>query len=359
MIDYSARQKYLDNLTKKEAEKKHQELLTTFFRQGEKGQDFNRKIGDALVKIWKRIPEQIKLPEVFNIRGDVSISRIPPVRIDNLNQLELYFQDLGEKFDEFKRAYTTGRKLDEGKKLSFEVNNLKELEKYFTMLSQQFSSLTTAISKMPPPNIALPKIELPKQEKQTLDPKVLDLLTTLQRQIEQMQIPPLSLPKITFPKPEPIDFSEVVMAIEDLKKSSSDTNIGDLTGVLRRIEAGIASLVNRPQMTPQPVTNVWLNPNQGFLKTTDNTVGITATTLPGYGQLIDRRSILIYNNSSKTIYIGGSDVTVANGLPVPAASYAPPIDAGYNLPVYGVASTNGNSVRVIEISKDQSGSIQE
>jgi hypothetical protein len=112
-------------------------------------------------------------------------------------------------------------------------------------------------------------------------------------------------------------------------------------------------------MVPQPVTNININALQGFVKTTSTTVGTTAVTLPSYGQLFNRRSVMVYNNSANTIYVGGSDVTTANGIPVPASSYSPIFDAGYNMKVYGIAGTGGNDIRVLEVSKDQTGNVQE
>ena len=112
-------------------------------------------------------------------------------------------------------------------------------------------------------------------------------------------------------------------------------------------------------MTPQPVTNVTLNGLQGNIKTTSATVGSTVAQLPSYGQLFNRRAIVIYNNSAVTIYIGGSDVTTSNGMPVPANSYSPILDAGYNMVMYGIAASGSNNVRVLEVSKDKSDTIQQ
>lgn len=110
-----------------------------------------------------------------------------------------------------------------------------------------------------------------------------------------------------------------------------------------------------PQMIPTPVTNVWLNALNGFINTTATTVTTSRTVLPGYGNLFDRRALQIYNNdSSATLYIGGSNVTTTNGLPVPPLSFSPSIDAGYKMQVYGVSTTSIN-VRVIEVSKSQAG----
>ena len=65
---------------------------------------------------------------------------------------------------------------------------------------------------------------------------------------------------------------------------------------------------------------------------------------------------MVYNNSSTvTIFIGGSDVTATNGLPVPPKSYSPPIDAGVKMILYAVTSSSTANVRVLEISNDRIG----
>lgn len=200
------------------------------------------------------------------------------------------------------------------------ITNFKDLEKYFGNIETQLRMLTHAISSVPQQKIDFPKLEIPKAEK--------------------------------------IDFTSVTEAIQSLEGVLNKSTDSDSLPVLRDIKKSIQSLVERPQMTPTPVTNVTLNPLNGFVKTTSATVGTSATSLPGYGQLFNRRAVVIYNNSANTIYIGGSDVTTSNGMPVPANSYSPILDAGYSLLVYGIAAQS-NNVRVLEISKDKSDTIQQ
>lgn len=142
---------------------------------------------------------------------------------------------------------------------------------------------------------------------------------------------------------------EIVNAIKEIKLETSDIAFPD----------SIAINNFPPTKTPQPVTNININALQGFVHTTSATIGTSITQLPEYGQLFNRRALIIYNNSLNMIYVGGSDVTTANGMPIPANSYSSPIDAGYNLIVYGIASQNGNNVRVMEISKDKSDTVQQ
>ena len=110
-----------------------------------------------------------------------------------------------------------------------------------------------------------------------------------------------------------------------------------------------------PQRVANPVTHISINSLRGFVKTTSATVTSTLTTLPSYGVLDDRRSIIVYNNSSNTIYIGGSDVTDNNGMPVPTSSFSPILDCGKDMILYGIATTGSNNVRIMEVSDEASG----
>jgi len=76
------------------------------------------------------------------------------------------------------------------------------------------------------------------------------------------------------------------------------------------------------------------------------TVGTTPTALPATA-LADRRYLLIYNNSSATIYVGHSTVTTGTGIPIIAkASLSLSLDAGVIL--YGIEATGSRNVRVLE-----------
>ena len=201
------------------------------------------------------------------------------------------------------------------------ITNLSELGSYFQSLEQKLTIWAQASSTAQPPHIEFPKFDFPKQT--------------------------------------PIDFSEVTTAIQSLEKALQGREKSSDTAILRRMADNLAEYTSRPTMTTPPVTNINLNALQGVFKTTAATVGTTLTTLPTYGQLDARRTLIVYNNSANTIYLGGSDVTVANGTPLLSSSYSPPVDAGYNMILYGIAATSGNNVRVMEVSKDVSGNIQE
>ena len=201
------------------------------------------------------------------------------------------------------------------------INNLSGLERKLEDLATQFRSLTLAISSIPQQKIEFPKLEMPKSEK--------------------------------------IDFSPIVEAVQELETALGKRTDGDTVPAIRDLKKVMQAIADKPTFTPNPVTNVNINALKGLVKTSAVTVGTTLTKLPAYGQLFARRAVVIYNNSANTIYVGGSDVTVSNGIPVPAASYSNIFDAGYNMIVYGIAATSNNDIRVMEVSSDTSGNVQE
>lgn len=200
------------------------------------------------------------------------------------------------------------------------ITNLADLEQYFTKLESQISRMVAAVSMIPQQKIELPRIEFPKIEVPGMDPKLTKAITGIERHFTKGQ------------------------------------NNEDMIDALFQIRQGIQALVERPQMTPAPVTHVSVNSLSGVMQATTVTVGTSATLLPN-AALPNRRSMLVYNASANTIYLGGSTVAVAGtgqGLPVLTLSYAPSLDAGINLPVYAIAAAP-STVNVLEISDEASG----
>lgn len=80
------------------------------------------------------------------------------------------------------------------------------------------------------------------------------------------------------------------------------------------------------------------------------TVGVTATQVDG--NAIYQSHLKVRNNdSTKTLYIGGPDVTTANGLPVDKL-----VTMDFDLPpgeaVYMVSTDAGHSVSWLRITQD-------
>lgn len=81
------------------------------------------------------------------------------------------------------------------------------------------------------------------------------------------------------------------------------------------------------------------------------TVATTATRLDTVSES-DRStsSFAFYNGSDATVYVGGSTVTTATGLPVPTLSWSPGFELEANEAMYGIVAAATKDVRVIETS---------
>lgn len=170
-------------------------------------------------------------------------------------------------------------------------------------------------------------------------------------------------PKFTFPKE--ISVKEAEDIIEAYKKGTQilSDDLVALSEVIKTRDSSVPTngkgeievVVSNfpPQHIPTPVTNININSLKGVPKSTLVSVGTSATPLPAT-PLTQRRSLILFNDSANTIYMGGADVTTADGLPVTTQTYSPPIDAGQYMIVYAIAESASN-VRVFEVSNNQEG----
>jgi len=351
MIDPLLRAKYAEQLSRNKSDtfvkevsnrvndsikvqKDTNRILSILEENQKKEAELFSKLGKALALIFNKIPGATYLPKVFQVRGSVDITN--PVTIEET-------------------VSVTGKVKVINPVTEMTIKNFPDFEQYFTNLSKRI------VIPQPLDTVSIDNWDMMGAYTKSIEDK-LDNLTQAIQSIPQPKEPKIEFPKIEFPKsepPQPIDLSPIVDGLSELKELFEDQPKSDDTAILRKIQESLQSLASRPVMTPQPVTNITLNGLQGFIKTTDNTVGMTATSLPNYGQLFNRRAVQIYNNSANTIYVGGSDVTISNGIPVTAGSFSAIFDAGYNMVLYGIAATNGNDVRTLEVSKDQTQNIQE
>lgn len=85
----------------------------------------------------------------------------------------------------------------------------------------------------------------------------------------------------------------------------------------------------------------------GKAVTTLVTVSGGPTLLPSV-PLRGRKDFLVYNDDIDTVFIGGADVTAANGIPVPTGgSFG--FQAG-RVEIYALVSGTNQDVRVLEVS---------
>lgn len=233
-------------------------------------------------------------------------------------------------------------------------------------------------------------IDIPPAPKPPVDPypkAILTAINSLQVSVQRLN---KSITKVEVtnppPPPSPVDLSPLSRSLDELKQEIvvilRDNNKNDVTAPAQENQTSAMILdslveihqslerlnnkeINFPksielsnfrQWIPTPVTNFNINPLRGVIHTTSATVTTALTVLPTYGVLANRRSVSLYNNSSSvTIYIGGSDVTATNGLPVPPLSYSPAFDFGTKMILYGVTSSSSADVRVMELSNDRAG----
>lgn len=197
--------------------------------------------------------------------------------------------------------------------------------------------------------------------------KKIDKINDFQKEVSSLSG---AIGKLSSVKPSEVNFDKVINSIEKLgfkldKEDKSEDRTDELIEAIKGIEIGKTEIefpehINvgnfPPQLTPQPVTNININPLRGFIHTTAQTLTSSLATIPAYGVLDNRRSVQFYNNSSTvTVYMGGSDVTSSTGIPVPPKSYSPVIDAGIRMVLYGVTSSSTADIRVMETSMDAIG----
>src|ERR1035437_437194 len=132
-----------------------------------------------------------------------------------------------------------------------EIKNQQDLSRYFASLEKRIVELGANFKslKLELPKIDFPKIDIPRMEPAKLDPKMVSVLEKLSSKIESIKSQETSFPKSITVDNFPATY------------------------------------------IPTPATNININPLQGVIKTTATTVGTTLTSLPGYGQLFNRRSL--------------------------------------------------------------------
>jgi hypothetical protein len=60
------------------------------------------------------------------------------------------------------------------------------------------------------------------------------------------------------------------------------------------------------------------------------------------------QAIAVYNNGASTVYLGGSTVTTATGVPVAASSWGPGMELSISDQLYGIVASGTVEVRVLE-----------
>jgi len=248
------------------------------------------------------------------------------------------------------------------------IQQSTHIQALLTEAVQSIRDLDNAISRIKFESPILQKVE--GKVGVTSLPKIYDFerivkqLVSVQNSIQEvrnsignikLEVPVKKEKEIRFPEfPKQFSLSEskeILAALSNLQQE-----IQNLPKNIPQVEFPNSISVDNfpPQKYPMPVTHVSINGLRGYVKSRSITVSDSVTPLPDE-VLANRRSLVIYNNSSVTVFIGGSDVTTTNGMPVPASSYSPALDASSNLILYGIVSTGTANVRVLEASDEASG----
>lgn len=90
-----------------------------------------------------------------------------------------------------------------------------------------------------------------------------------------------------------------------------------------------------------------LNPLAGSVLTTLVAMGTAGTAAIPTTALSGRKALIAYNSGTTTVYIGGSGVSTASGIPIPINSYTPSFDLGTGV-LYGIGG--GGTLTALEIS---------
>lgn len=239
------------------------------------------------------------------------------------------------------------------------VEQAGKLRAYLNAVNGQLESLKTAIEKI---RLTIPEVQtvrgtvkVSEMPESKVWREISGQLANLELAVSniKLEVPPQQ--EIKIPEmPKSFSITEAKQLIKKLDTISE--KLDELPRSFPSFEFPQSISVDNfpPVKAPTPVTHMSINSLAGFAKSRAITVSTTPTPLPDE-VLAYRRSLVIYNNAASTIYVGGSDVTATNGMPVPATSYSPAFDAGPKMIVYAVTASGTANVRVLELSDENSG----
>lgn len=296
---------------------------------------------------------------IETVASNVARTEVFKVRIANEKAYGDYFNKILQRIDNLNSTIKNLPKIDMGDSpASLTIQTMSEAT--INRLSSQLEGVKQAVLANKPQQVAAPKLQKvevinPTRTQEFPLQQFLKGLDSLEQAINKIKLDVPQAQEIKFPEmPKQMSMVEgaaLLKALEGLTKK-----VDALPKSFPTIDIpNKVSITNfPPQKYPNPVTHMSINALNGFAKTSSVTVTTALTPLPGE-VLAYRRSLVIYNNSSVVVEIGGSDFTFGTGMPIPANSYSPAFDAGQALIVYGRVSTGSANVRVLEVSDEHSG----
>lgn len=215
------------------------------------------------------------------------------------------------------------------------VSALSEIKKTLSGLPKQFPK---------PKDVVIPEQkDFPTSFSLRESNQILSALSEIKKELGRL---PRQFPKQEATK---IDLKPLTKEIKAVQKAVDSIKFPDV-----EIPSSVEISNFPPQRIPKPATSININSLRGPVLATQVTVAATATATPTTS-ISQRRSLIIYNNSSQTVYLGDENVNTNDGFPVPASQYSPPMDLGDNVELYAIVSSGTADVRIFEASMDGQG----
>lgn len=263
-------------------------------------------------------------------------------RITNLENLSIdNIEDLASAFNELDPIL---------KNLKVSTQSGKQTVGLLTRLTQQMSAISKDLRQS-----ANNTVKFPETQQVSGEVSITTLPDTQKEVVAALERLEVSLKKIV---PIPVKGAQKIVLSEGKelieKLNELNDNVSKLPGNMEYpSEVRITNFP--PTKYPLPVTNININPLRGSIKSRSITVSASMPTPLPDEVLAFRRSMIIFNNSATTVYIGGSDVSSSNGLPILTQTYSPALDAGQKMILYGISASGPANVRVFEASNDNIG----
>lgn len=302
----------------------------------------------SFLALWKK-----QFSELIETAASSKVFR---VKVDNDNDYKFILRQVLKELEAL-NSYTkhASKGKNPSQKVSIKTTDLVTLNNEIKTILEQIAKKDLVVN-MPKIQKMIGRVQVENFPKEYDFDQHKSLLTDIRTTLQNLRLEVPAFPEIPQPRdvvipPYPTEMKvkeigDLIKEVKELKKEIKN---------LEQPEVIFPDTVNvgnfPPQKVPNPVTNININALRGYVKSRSVTVTTSITPLPGE-VLSNRRSLVFYNNGAQTVYVGGSDVTVDNGVPVPAGTYSPAFDAGPRMIVYGIVASTTCDVRVLELSNE-------
>lgn len=336
-----------------------------------------KHIEEAIERIFPTLTLKTKITSektFFNYLGmlkkntDSLVSLVNKIEPQNKEQAQVLLselQKLPKELEKLTFSIKLTEKEDFGKNLQEITQKLENLAKIlqkqqeFAENSSKKSNISSILQEIKQ-YIQQFKVVIPKQFKVEVTNQPIFSTEDIVKQLKQVEksIANIKIPEqkqITLPQiPKTLSIQEGKKIVEVMQNVLKEIQKIQKTTPPIEFPESIRVSNFPPQKVPIPPTNININPLRGYAKASQVTVTTSRIGLPTE-ILTYRRGVLVYNNGSNTVYIGGANVEASDGLPIPPGQYSPTIDAGERMLIYGITLSGQTDVRVLEVSNESIG----